>query len=44
MQEVLKNNLQAKIVTIRGMQVMIDRDLGELYKVEVIPKLFSIVV
>lgn len=35
MQELLNNDLQAKIFTIRGIQVMIDRDLADLYKVEV---------
>ncbi len=35
MQELLNNDLQAKIFTIRGIQVMIDRDLADLYQVEV---------
>ncbi|NBR13628.1 MAG: ORF6N domain-containing protein [Flavobacteriales bacterium] len=35
MQELLKKDLQAKIFTIRRIQVMIDRDLADLYKVEV---------
>ncbi|MEN9302207.1 MAG: hypothetical protein RL264_636 [Bacteroidota bacterium] len=35
MQEVLNNDLQTKIFTIRGLQVIVDRDLADLYKVEV---------
>lgn len=29
-----KQNLQSKIYTIRGQQVMLDRDISELYEVE----------
>ena len=29
-----KQNLQDKIYTIRGLQVMLDRDLADLYNVE----------
>ena len=32
MHELLNNDLQAKIFTIRGIQVMIDRDLADLTK------------
>ena len=35
MQEVLNNDLQTKIFTIRGLQVMVDRELADLYKFEV---------
>jgi ABC-type multidrug transport system fused ATPase/permease subunit len=31
---ITKDELKAKIITIRGMQVMLDRDLAELYNVE----------
>ncbi len=31
---ITKDELKAKIITIRGMQVMLDRDLAELYHVE----------
>jgi hypothetical protein len=34
MQELLKKDLQAKIVTIRGIQVMLDFQLAQLYEVE----------
>jgi len=30
----IENNIQSKIFTIRGLQVMVDRDLAELYGVE----------
>ena len=33
-QIITKENIQAKIFTIRGLQVMLDRDLAELYQVE----------
>ena len=29
-----KQNLQDKIYTIRGLQVMLDRDLADLYNIE----------
>ncbi len=32
--EQITNNIQSKIYTIRGVQVMLDRDLAELYQVE----------
>ena len=32
---ITSNELQTKIFTLRGLQVMLDRDLAELYKVEV---------
>lgn len=32
--ELINNDIQSKIYTIRGLQVMIDRDLAELYEVE----------
>ncbi len=35
MELITKENLQTKIFTIRGVQVMLDRDLADLYKVEV---------
>jgi len=35
MELITKENLQTKIFTIRGVQVMIDRDLADLYHVEV---------
>ena len=35
MELITKESLQSKIFTIRGVQVMIDRDLADLYKVEV---------
>jgi hypothetical protein len=35
MELITKENLQSKIFTIRGVQVMIDRDLADLYHVEV---------
>ena len=33
--EVITNELENRILTIRGKQVMLDRDLAELFKVEV---------
>ena len=35
MELITKESLQTKIFTIRGVQVMIDRDLADLYHVEV---------
>ncbi len=34
MELISKDDLQAKIFTIRGIQVMLDRDLATLYNVE----------
>jgi hypothetical protein len=34
MELITKDNLKAKILTIRGFQVMLDRDLAALYNVE----------
>ena len=34
MEEITKQDLTSKIYTIRGLQVMLDRDLAELYNVE----------
>lgn len=31
---ILKEDIKSKIYTIRGLQVMLDRDLAELYQVE----------
>jgi len=33
--EPVKRDIEHKIFTIRGMQVMLDRDLAEMYQVEV---------
>ena len=31
---IIQNNIESKILSLRGKQVMIDRDLAELYGVE----------
>lgn len=31
---IIQNNIESKILSLRGKQVMIDRDLAELYEVE----------
>ena len=35
MQDIIKNNIQSKIYTIRNQQVMLDSDLAELYGYDV---------
>jgi hypothetical protein len=32
--ELVRGNIENKIYTIRGVQVMLDRDLAEMYQVE----------